>query len=222
MCPYPPSAIRCEALSIASLKSLICTLQEQVKAFRVQILQISQQKQPLRWEFWSHVIHNSGEFCNGICTLTYNLCVERAIDKDSFSDFVKLGLCKKMAASCNKFIFYGFVNFFVNNNRLLRSTNHTIVKCFWVDDWIDCKNNIGCFVNNGRSVAGTYTECGFSWEYAALTIPGPPVARIISASFISVSVSSRDGISIQPIMPFGAPAFTAASRTTFAAAIVDF
>lgn len=65
-------------------------------------------------------------------------------------------------------------------------------------------------------------SAGFPDEYAALTIPGPPVARIISASFISVSVSSRDGISIHPIMPFGAPAFTAASRTTFAAAIVDF
>ena len=54
-----------------------------------------------------------------------------------------------------------------------------------------------------------------------MTIPGPPVARIISASFISVSVNSSEGISIQPIIPFGAPAFTAASRTTFAASIVE-
>ena len=43
---------------------------------------------------------------------------------------------------------------------------------------------------------------------------------MISASFITVFVSSSDGVSIHPIIPSGAPAFTAASRTTFAAAIV--
>ena len=63
-------------------------------------------------------------------------------------------------------------------------------------------------------------SAGFPDEYAALTIPGPPVARMISASFITVFVSSSDGVSIHPIIPSGAPAFTAASRTTFAAAIV--
>ena len=64
-------------------------------------------------------------------------------------------------------------------------------------------------------------SAGFPEEYAALTIPGPPVARIISASCITILVSSRLGTSIQPMIPSGAPAFTAASRTSFAAAIVD-
>ena len=64
-------------------------------------------------------------------------------------------------------------------------------------------------------------SAGFPEEYAAFTIPGPPVARIISASFITVLVSSRDGTSIHPIISSGAPAFTAASRTTFAAAMVQ-
>ena len=50
----------------------------------------------------------------------------------------------------------------------------------------------------------------------------PPVARIISDSFITVLVISSDGISIQSIIPSGAPASTAASRTSFAAAIVEF
>ena len=44
----------------------------------------------------------------------------------------------------------------------------------------------------------------------------------MSASLISSFVSSSDGTSIQPMMPSGAPAATAASRTTFAAAIVEF
>ena len=63
-------------------------------------------------------------------------------------------------------------------------------------------------------------NAGFPDEYAAFTIPGPPVARIMSDSLITVLVSSRDGVSIHPIIPSGAPAFTAASSTTFAAAMV--
>ena len=53
-------------------------------------------------------------------------------------------------------------------------------------------------------------------------MPGPPVARMQSASCISVFVSSSEGISIQPMIPSGAPALTAASRTTLAASIVLF
>ena len=63
---------------------------------------------------------------------------------------------------------------------------------------------------------------GFPEEYAAFTMPGPPVARIRSASRITSLVSSREGTSIHPIIPSGAPAFTAASRTTLAAAMVHF
>ena len=51
-------------------------------------------------------------------------------------------------------------------------------------------------------------------------MPGPPVARMMSASFISRLVISSEGMSIQPMMPSGAPAATAASSTTFAAAMV--
>ncbi len=65
-------------------------------------------------------------------------------------------------------------------------------------------------------------RAGLPEEYAALTMPGPPVARMMSASFIAMFVSSRDGISIQEMMSSGAPAATAASSTTFAAAMVDF
>ena len=63
---------------------------------------------------------------------------------------------------------------------------------------------------------------GLPEEYAALTMPGPPVARMTSDSFMSRLVISREGTSIQPMMPSGAPALTAASSTTFAASIVLF
>ena len=65
-------------------------------------------------------------------------------------------------------------------------------------------------------------SAGLPEEYADLTMPGPPVARMMSASFIKSVVISKDGMSIQPMMPSGAPASTAASNTTFAAAMVDF
>ena len=65
-------------------------------------------------------------------------------------------------------------------------------------------------------------SAGFPLEYAALTMPGPPVAKMMSASFITRLVISRLGTSIQSMMFSGAPAATAASSTTFAAAIVDF
>ena len=53
-------------------------------------------------------------------------------------------------------------------------------------------------------------------------MPGPPVARMMSASFMRRFVFGRLGASIQPMMSSGAPAFTAASSTIFAAAIVEF
>ena len=65
-------------------------------------------------------------------------------------------------------------------------------------------------------------SAGLPEEYAALTMPGPPVARMMSASLITSLVSSREGTSIHPMMPSGAPALTAASNTTFAASMVLF
>ena len=53
-----------------------------------------------------------------------------------------------------------------------------------------------------------------------MTMLGPPVARMMSDSFIRIRVISREGALIQPMMSSGAPASTAASSTTFAASTV--
>ncbi len=75
-------------------------------------------------------------------------------------------------------------------------------------------------------IAGTFPgptpTAGLPEEYADLTIPGPPVANIRSASAMTTLVNSIEGTSTQPISPFGAPALTAASCTTLAASIVQF
>ena len=65
-------------------------------------------------------------------------------------------------------------------------------------------------------------NAGFPLEYAAFTIPGPPVAKIVSDLLINIFVNSKDGTSIHEIIPSGAPASTAASNTIFAASIVHF
>ena len=65
-------------------------------------------------------------------------------------------------------------------------------------------------------------RAGLPLEYAAFTMPGPPVARIMSASFITRVVISRLGASIHEMMFSGAPAFIAASLTILAASMVDF
>ena len=53
-------------------------------------------------------------------------------------------------------------------------------------------------------------------------MPGPPVARMTSAAFMTALVRSSEGTSIQAMMPSGAPASTAAGSTTLAASMVDF
>ena len=61
-------------------------------------------------------------------------------------------------------------------------------------------------------------------EYAAFTMPGPPVAstNAIALLLISCCDSSTVGSSIQPMMPSGAPAATAASSSSRAVWTVHF
>ena len=65
-------------------------------------------------------------------------------------------------------------------------------------------------------------SAGLPEEYAARTMPGPPVARIISDSRMIMPERGTVGSSIQPIMSAGAPASTAAFKTIFAASMVLF
>ena len=63
---------------------------------------------------------------------------------------------------------------------------------------------------------------GLPDEYAALTIPGPPVANIKSALSISSLDAATLGSSIQPIIFSGAPYSTAVSSAILAVSIVHF
>mmetsp|Transcript_39773 Transcript_39773/g.78398 ORF Transcript_39773/g.78398 Transcript_39773/m.78398 type:complete len:217 (-) Transcript_39773:471-1121(-) len=65
---------------------------------------------------------------------------------------------------------------------------------------------------------------GFPDEYAARTIPGPPVARIrlIFGCRIRAADRAAEGVVTHVTMPSGAPAFTAASCTILHASAVHF
>ena len=63
---------------------------------------------------------------------------------------------------------------------------------------------------------------GVPEEYADLTIPGPPVAKIKSACCIKYCVRKMLGSSIQAMMSFGAPALTASSNKMRAVSLVHF
>ena len=68
---------------------------------------------------------------------------------------------------------------------------------------------------------GPTPMAGVPEEYAAFTMAELPVARIRSAFFISSAVLSIVSSSMQPMVPAGQPALSAASHTTRAASVME-
>lgn len=93
-------------------------------------------------------------------------------------------------------------------------------------------NFISCHDRSMSTSASTYAgalpgptpSAGLPEVYAALTMPGPPVARIVATPSwrMRAPVASMDGCSIHWIQFSGAPAAMAASRTILAAATEHF
>ena len=59
------------------------------------------------------------QLCYYVCRLTDYFRIERAVDDNSLSDFVKLVTFKKIAASSCKFLSYCVINTIMNYDRLL-------------------------------------------------------------------------------------------------------
>ena len=80
------------------------------------------------------------------------------------------------------------------------------------------------YLYNKEHFRGPTPKAGFPHEYAAFTIPVPPVAsiKLTSGWFIKKLVAVIDGSSIHKIQFSGAPAFIAASLTIFAASTLHF
>ena len=63
-------------------------------------------------------------------TLSYNLGIQSAVYDDRLAYLLGLRRIQEIAASCGKFLLYCVINLIKYDNRLLRSTYHTVIKCF--------------------------------------------------------------------------------------------
>ena len=96
------------------------------------------------------------------CFLSNDLCIQCAVDQNCFSYFFDFVFLKEIASSVLELFFYCFIYTFQNCYRLFGCTDHTIVKCFGVDDGVYCKTDIGSIINDNRCVSGSNTKCRFS------------------------------------------------------------
>ena len=72
---------------------------------------------------------NAGKFCNPCGALSHNFCIKGAVDDDCFSYFFRLRGVKEIASPACELGFYRVIYAFEDDNRLLGSTNHTVIKC---------------------------------------------------------------------------------------------
>ena len=105
---------------------------------------------------------NSCHLSDRSCFLSNDLGIQCTVDQDCFSYFFDFVFLKEVASSVLELFFYCFVNAFKNSYGLLRSTDHTIIKCFGMDDGVYCKTDICCVVDDNRCISGSNTKCRFS------------------------------------------------------------
>ena len=76
--------------------------------------------------FWNI---NTCELSDCVSLLTNNLSVKSTVDDDCLSNLVELVALEEVAASVCELLFNSVINALKNSYALLRSTNHTIIKC---------------------------------------------------------------------------------------------
>ena len=72
----------------------------------------------------------AGKVCYLASRLSDDFCVKSSVDEDSMSYHVLLFVVQEIRASCLKFFLEFVVNVAKYYNRLLGSTNHTVIKRF--------------------------------------------------------------------------------------------
>ena len=109
------------------------------------------------------------KFCNLICRFSRNLVIQCSIYNNRLTNLIKLfSFFQEVAASVCKFFLYFIVNAVQNRYGLLRCTDHTVVKCFGMNDGVNCKFNICCVINNNRCISGSNSKCWFSGRISCL------------------------------------------------------
>ena len=105
---------------------------------------------------------NTGHFGNLISRLSDDFRVQFAVNNNRLGDLFFFLFVQDISTAILQLFFNGVINVFVNDNRLLGSANHAIVKGFAHQNGADGHFNVGCFVNNGRNVSCTDAESRFA------------------------------------------------------------
>ncbi len=74
------------------------------------------------------------KLCNFVCRLTDDFRIQCAVDNNGLSDLFEFVFFQEITAACSKFLFDRLINLVEHDNRLLGSTNHTVVKGFRVNN----------------------------------------------------------------------------------------
>ena len=92
------------------------------------------------------------------CRLTDDIGVDTSVFQNGSSHFFTLFGVQNISAAFQKFCFNFIINGFADNHRLLRSANHPVIKGFRHQNRAYGHLNVGCFINNRRSVARTNAQ----------------------------------------------------------------
>ena len=113
-------------------------------------------------------ILNASQLCNLISALSYNLCIQRTIDQNGLSYLIQLFRLQEVATAVCEFFLYFIINRCQNSYRLLRSTNHTVIKGFGMNNGVYCHLNISSVVQNNRGISCAYAQRRFSGRISCL------------------------------------------------------
>ena len=94
----------------------------------------------------------TGKFCNFCGRLTNYFSIKGAVDDDCLTNFFGLSRIQEVTTTGSKLSLNSVINAFKHDNRLLGSTNHSVIKGFGVDDGVYSQKNICRLVNDSWSV----------------------------------------------------------------------
>ena len=145
---------------------LLYTLQEPVTVSREQILlRISTDSTSPIKDFCIFRNSYTCKFCDFICRLCPTIfAIKSSVDDDCLYEpyqalFQVSGSSSLVSANSFFACSYTLIQ---NSNRLLGSTDHTIIKCFRMDNRVNSHSYICCVINDNRCISGANAKSRFS------------------------------------------------------------
>src|SRR5512133_201642 len=94
--------------------------------------------------------------------LSYDFRIQRTIDNKYLSDSFFFLFIQEICTAGNKLILYIIIYFTMRDNRLLRCTYYSIIKCFTHKNRVCSHFYMRRFIYNSRGVSRTDTNCRFT------------------------------------------------------------